>query len=852
MKGDGDYNQPKASNSFLLLPAIFFIVIFMVSCNSTKRVESGQYLLANNGILYRPLEQNKEGKNNILNNKITEIPGSEIAKLAEPPELSVSQLSSYIKQKPNTKILGLIPLHLYEYNLPDPERTKERRVIKNNRIDEKNKKIEEENKLRAEKGKNPKPYKSKDPKAFSGEWLMNVGEPPVILDSGLMGASVDQLTKYLHTKGYFDGKVSDSVHTQGKKADIFYIIRSGKSYKIVNVKYSLDDSALGPLVYKDTVHSLINKGDNYDEDVLKSERERITKVLKEDGYYAFSKEYINYEVDTNRTTKEVTITVDIKKYAYLDPQKPDSVIETFHRQYYINNVIVQMDYNPNVPDYSPTDTVKDKDYCIVSPQGRMSFFPKILLSKILIKPHELFKISNLENTYAGLTQMKEFRYINIKWIQLKDSSKLDCYIQLMPNTMQSFNAEIVGDYSGAWGAQLDGSYQNIDLFKGAEVLQLKLKYSWQAQTLLTNETPQAGIITKSFLFNTQDIGPELSLTIPRPLFPFEIVHINPAVATPQTAFKVSYDYQVQPDYQRDILTLGYSYDWNLSKVVHSGVTLFEENFVNATTSPIFQDALKATNNFFLENSFNTHAITDFRYTFIFNNQALTKRKNLDYIKVDLEASGLLIHELDQVIKSEDVLLGIPYSHYIKSDIDFRDYFVLSKDDKLAFRFIAGAGVPLLDNQGQQLPFDRSFWAGGSNDIRAWAARTLGPGSNNQFLSVEQIGDIKLEGNIEYRVNLIKFFGLAGFIDAGNVWLMNKNPSIPHGEFEWGGSYAFYNQIAVGTGIGFRFDFTYFLFRLDLGVPLIDPSITPEWSKTDFRETAQLKRLTFNYGIGFPF
>ena len=439
----------------------------------------------------------------------------------------------------------------------------------------------------------------------------------------------------------------------------------------------------------------------------------------------------------------------------------------------------------------------------------------------------MFKVVNVENTYAGLTQMKEFRYINIKWVQLKDSSKLDCYIQLMPNTRQSFNAEVIGNNTGgALGAQADGSYQNMNLFKGGEVFQVKLKYLIQAQTLLANTTQSSGLATKNLIFNTQDIGPEVSVAVPRPLFPFQIFQINPAVAAPQTALKVSYDFQIQPQYQRDIFTMGYTYAWNATKLSHWGITLFEENFVNAINSSAFITALEETHNFFLLNSFTTHAITDGRATFIYNDQVLTKQKHFFYTKADIEVSGLAIHEVDQVFHSQDQLLGIPYSHYVKLDADGRYYKVLSKDDKIAARFIAGIGVPMLNDAGEQLPFDRSFWAGGSDDIRAWPARALGPGGNNQFVTVEQIGDIKLEGNVEYRLNLIKFFGLAFFVDAGNVWLLNKNPSIPHGEFETEGPYAFYNQIAVGTGMGFRFDFTYFLFRLDLGMPLYDPAVFP--------------------------
>jgi len=742
------HNQLRKIKKILKL-CMALVILVLISCNPAKRVEKGQYLLKKNVIVYRSLVPPKPPKSKLgnIDNKIASIPESEFAKLALPPELSESQLEAYIKQKPNTKILGLIPLHLLEYNLVDPEMAKEKRLVKNQKIDEKNKRIAGKNDVRIKEGKKPRAFKSKEPKVFSREWLMGVGEAPVILDSNLMSGSLFQITKYLHTKGYFDGKVGDSVHISGNRAEVIYIVRAGKPYKIRSVKYQLDDTSLAGIIYKDTVNSLMIRGDNFDEDILKAERDRMTKVLKDNGYYAFSKEYIDFDIDTNRSTKVVGLTVNVKKYAYADPVKTDSVIETEHHLYMINRVIVQMGFNPSIP-YVAGDTTLENGYVIVGPVGGMAFLPKILLSKIYIKPGDLFRIASVENTYAGLNQMKQFRYVNIRWLLAKDSNKLDCFIQLMPNTKQSFSSEVIGDNTGGfWGAQADGTYQNNNLLKGAEVLQVKLRYALQAQTLLPGEQP-AGLVTKSVTFNTQDIGPEVGLLVPRPLNIFKLIPVNPSIANPQTSFKVLYDFQIQPDYQRDILTLSYGYDWNCWNHDHINITLFEMNFVSAITSQRFRDALRSTNDFFLENSFKNQLIPDSRITWIFNNQNLAKLHNYDYIKISLEGSGVaLMNLVGHEVKKHDTVLGVPLSHYVKGDIDYRHFIILSKDDKLAFRAILGAGIPLLNDAGQQLPFDKSFWAGGSNDIRAWTARTLGPGANSNLVSVEQIGDIKMEVNV---------------------------------------------------------------------------------------------------------
>jgi outer membrane protein assembly factor BamA len=832
---------------------ILALATLFASCNPAKRLESGQYLLTKNNVVYQSQLTAKPQKNNLINNNITAIPGSEIQKLALPPELAVNQILAYVKQKPNTKILGGIPLHLLVYNLVDPEKMKEKRVLKDRKIDEKNKKIEEKNIIREQKDKKPRPYKSKEPKAFSREWVRGVGEAPVILDSVYMAGSVEQIRRYLHTKGYFDASVRDSVHVKGNYAEVFYIIRQGKPYTINRVTYELDDTTLANVIYKDSVNSLIRDGANYDEDALKNERDRITKVLKDDGYYAFSKEYIHYDIDTNASTKKASITIGIKKYAYLYAGRTDSVIETLHSKYFIRRVIIQMGYNPVEPNYVASDTTFSNGYIITYPHSSPEYHPHSILSKIYIKPGDMYESVNVENTYSGLSQLKAFRYVNIHWVPLADSNKLDCYIQLMPNTKLSMALEAVGNNTGGdWGLQGDVLYQDNNLLKGAEILQVKLKGAWEAQTLISGSNTNNGDLSKGLTLNTFEIGPDISLSVPRPLNVFNLIRINPAIANPQTAFRIIGDYQNQPSYQRYIVTGSYGYDWNCWKHDHMNITLFEVNYVNAINSQAFIDNIIATGNFFLRNSFTTHAITDGRVTWIFNNQALTKLRNFDYLKISGEWSGFLLHLVDHWLNQPDQIIANPYSHYVKADIDYRHYIVLSKDDKLAFRFLAGAGLPLLNDAAQELPFDKSYWAGGSNDIRAWAARTLGPGASNQSLVVAQVGDIKLEANEEYRLNVIKFFGLAFFLDEGNIWLLNKNPSVLHGEFELSGRYGFLNELAVGTGVGFRFDFTYFVFRVDLGLPLVDPTKDNSWSLPQIHDTFVIRRLAVNYGIGFPF
>ncbi|HTB06027.1 MAG TPA: BamA/TamA family outer membrane protein, partial [Bacteroidia bacterium] len=803
-----------------------------------------EYLLSQNRIIYPDLANSKT-----LAGKLTSLPGEQIAILTLPPEIAVKQLMAYIKQKPNTKILGILPFHLLVYNLVDPEKEAEDVVLKKRKIDDKNKKIDEKNIIREQQHKKLKKHKSY--RRTFGEWLMSVGEPPVILDSVLIRNSVKQLTLLLQSKGYFECRVSDSVRAKVHKAVVLYYIRLGKPHKIKNVQYEIEDPELAPFIFADSVSCLIKLGDNYNADNFQNERERITRKLNDEGFYAFSKSYVHYDIDSNMGHHQMNVIIGIKKYAVQDSAYRDSIIETPHKRFYINNMYVQMQYNPATPNALGTlDTLMVDSTTFLNPTGQLRFHPKRILAKIFFRKGDLYSISNVEYTYTGLSQLKVFRYVNIKFERVSPQSNLlNCYIQLMPNTRQSIALEGVGNNTGgALGVQGDLAYQNNSIFKGAELLQIKFKYGLEAQTLLSG-TSQSTDVGKTLSLNTIDFGPEISLSVPRALIPFTIIPVKPR-ANPQTALKFTYDYQQQTEYTREIATIGYHYDWNMTDKWHVTWKFIEVSFVNAINSDAFLNAIKNTDNFILLSSFTTHTINDGGVTFIYNGQNQTKPHSFNFLRLDAELSGFVPHYVDQSLNAPDKLFGNPYSHYVLGQVDFRHYFLLDKEEKIVVRALAGTGIPIINDTIKELPFDKSFWAGGSDDIRAWAARTLGPGGYNLPAIIAQVGDIKLEANIEYRVSLIKLLGLGFFIDAGNVWLLNKNPQEPNANFLLTGPNNFLNQVAVGGGIGLRFDFTYFVFRFDFGVPFRDPAkpAGQEW----LFNTPLLNRTELNLGIGYPF
>ena len=801
-----------------LLPGIVIVFIFS-SCHSAKRVAANRYLLTQNVFMYRSAK-------------------NLVSQLVVPPQIAPDQLLAYVKQKPNTKIVGLIPLHLLIYNLVDSARDSQRKIMRNQRID---RKYREKNEKRISEGKKPIPESvvaAKKARRTFGEVLMDAGESPVILDSSLMRSSLKQIKLYLQSKGYYNCKVGDSVSISNKKAKVFYIIEPGKPYRINSIKYSFEDTSIASEIYSDTANCLISKGDIFDYDVFQKERDRITHQFNDDGYYAFSRQYVNYKIDSNLKANKMNVVIDIKKYARQDKNNPDSIIPSSHPRYHIRNVTIQMQYNPAITEYSPTDTLLVANYSIVYPGKKIKFKPKILISKIFIQKGDVYQVSNVENTYTGIAQLKAFRYVNVKLVPAEsDSNLLDCYIQLMPITKQSFVIEAVGNNTGGdLGIQGDFVYENNSLFRGAEVLQVKLKGGYEAQKLVNSSDNST--INKIIPLNTLDFGPEIDIRIPR-----NPIKLNPR-DNPQSVFKISFDYQDHPTYySRNIAGGAYALDWNnLKGTQHYSLKFPEINYVFATVYPNFQTQLDSTHNYFLQNSFSNHLITDLAISRIFDDQGLTKKHGFNFLKLSIEESGLILKE----IFKNDTIARVPFSYYIKGEADWRHYFVLSKDDKLVFRFMAGAGIPL--GNTEEMPFDKSFWAGGSNDIRAWQARSLGPGDGPQNYLLDEIGDIKIEFNQEYRFNLIKFLNLAVFFDEGNIWLFNKNPSIPGGNFDLSGPHMFLREFAWGTGVGFRFDFTYFVFRIDLGFPLHNPSLP----KQILFNAQPLYRTVVNFGIGYPF
>lgn len=743
--------------------------------------------------------------------------------------IEMEELESIIKQKPNKRILGVLRFHLSVYNLADNGKdTKVRNYFKN-----------------------------------------TIGEKPVIIDSMLTLKSNKQLQLYMFKKGYFNASVKDSTVYHKKKAYVTYKITPQTPYKINQTFYEIAGASIRSNVLPDTLNSKIKSGDNYDEDVLSDERDRITRMLKNSGFYDFSSDFIHYAVDSNLNNHKVNVYLKI-----YNPPSADTSITVEHRKHYIHKIYVIPNYDSKNPRATYKDTLYYNGYYFLY-NNDLIFRPSIIAQHTFIKEKELYQLRNVEETYKKLNDLKAFRVNNILFAENKSIKGeypfLDCYIYLSPFTKQSFTTEVEGISragTGQLGTAANLVYINRNLFDGAENLEVKLRGGIEFQPSITDVNNQSITGTTFNSFNTQEWGPEINLLIPQFLLPIKPERFS-KYFTPKTKITAIYNFQENLDFKRQIFNLSYGYTWQETATKRHFFNPAEINLVNINQKTSLSRFLEAIPNPFIRNSYISHITAGGRYTFLYNNQDLKKSRNFVFFRGSVEGAGnilYLLHEATNQPKdslNRYLIFNTPFAHYVKTDYDFRNYFAVNDHQRMVARIAFGFGIPLKNLN--VLPIEKSYFGGGSNGIRAWVARSLGPGAYDDTTGINAIrlGDMNIEGNLEYRFDLIKFLKGALFLDAGNIWILKPDPLRPNAEFKVD---QFLSQMALGGGAGMRFDFNFFVFRLDIGNKIYDPSLKPEdkwvfrkifdhvW-KEEFARTHnnfKYRFTTINFGIGYPF
>lgn len=824
---------------FLLTP----LVLLEFSCRPTRKLQPQQYLV---------------DKVEITNIKATNLPKE--------------NLEAFYRQKPNRKLLREFHFFVWWYNLFNEDNLRRKKIKRNIRYDHKNlekvKRFEKKNARRRRKGKKAKVPKLKDKESpLLLESIRDIGEPPVIYDSVLTEQTRFQLQKYLFSKGYFNNQVKDTVELirSTQRAKIKYYLLPERPFVVNKITYHLEDKELGALILQDTANSLLDVGMQYDEEKFQAERQRITDFALNNGYFYFENAYVVFKADSSQLDHTVWLKIQLKQFSRSYNSNTDSLVLVNHPRYRLANVYVITEPTIGNPrDVYFADTITSNRRKIKFLLNKpLAYKRRIILSNNDLYPGQYYRKDTALQTYKQLLGLGVFRNVNIQFFDnFTKNNSLDCYIVCNPLIKQSITAETEGtNTSGNLG--LDGSilYQNRNFFKGGELVQLKLQASIAAQRNLTKDSSDTeGLNSVQNLqktFNTVQFGPELSFSVPRALFPFSLFSFRKD-KEPRTYIKTSFNYQTRQQFDRIIYDINYGFSFKtFNKQVRHDIVPFEAYAVWANLQPSFRKELLALNDAFLLNSFQDHITTVSKYVISFTSKESTVngKRTAYYAKLNLQSSGNILREFYKLTGQPTdtagryLIFNIPFAQFLKTDIDIRVYMPVRKKSRVVYRVAGGIGKPLA-NLGW-LPYEQSFFSGGPNSVRAWRARTLGPGGYNppadNLARFDKIGDILLEGNIEYRFHMIRSFYGALFVDAGNVWRLYPDKSKPGGEFQLN---TFADQIAIGGGLGIRWDLSFFVLRLDLAVPMKDPKFAPGNRWTFNKQPWQY--TVANFGIGYPF
>jgi len=732
-------------------------------------------------------------------------------------EIKLSEIEDFIQQKPNRSFLWTKP-YLNFYNLT--HNGKKRKFLK-----------------------------------FTGFYKLGniIGEEPVILDSSLIEKTKKQFNIYLKNRGYYNSKITDSIYLKHKKAEVYYFIETYKPYIINNVKYSFKDPSIKKLILSDTVKSFIKPGKRFDIDYLDKERNRITVLMNNNAYYFFNTQYIHYEIDSNLNNKKVNIKLIIDNF---DEQiTANDKIKTSHKKYKIASVSVIQDYDIQQA-YKQKDKYFDSFDTITVKGIKFYFRPDFLVNQralakhIYIKKDEFYNLKTVKETYRHLSRMGAYRLVNIRFLPNNDNHTLDCIIQLSPFASQSYTAQLEGtNSSGNLGIAGNLQYNHNSLFGGGENFNIKFFGGIEMQTAVTGDNNE--IIP----FNAKEAGIETSIRFPVFLLPFRSDKFIRNQA-PKTIISFSFDYQNRPDYKRSISTGRFGYLWRSIKYFKHNFNLLSLSSIDVPyKNPVFVEEVLDKNPG-LKYSFDNQFIIASNYIVTFSNQKERKNKNYFFTRFLIESSGNLLNlynkNFDKQPNNEAYkIFGIQYSQYLKTDADIRYYQKINEFSKLVYR--AFGGISYAYGNSEVVPYDKQYFSGGANGLRAWQIRSLGPGSyyKPNEIRIYQTSDIKLEFNLEYRFKLFWILESALFTDAGNIWAVNKLEQSPDAKF----TNTFYKQLAVDGGIGLRFDFSFFLLRFDYGWKLRDPKERENKRWIIFSDNYDFfssKTGTFNFSIGYPF
>lgn len=672
-------------------------------------------------------------------------------------------------------------------------------------------------------------------------WIKNkLGKPPVLFDSLMPPKNADVLQKVLFNRGYFNASVNYQINHKPKTAKVIYRGRPGTRFTLSQVVLPQEQTELFRLIRQMQAGSLLKVGKPYDLQLLSDEITRISTEIKNKGFFYFSPDYLSFKADTvNSPPHQVALYLQIKSEV-----PPEVLTVQKIRQIYI------------LPDYlldahqtaSLRDTLFYKDYIFIQPRDDLK--PKVIAENIFFKPGITYSRFQHDLTLSRLMDLNVFKFANIKFVKVEsDPSLLDVFIYLTPWEKKSVRAEVqlVTKSNNYTGPKIQTSFRNRNTFKGAEELKIGVDFGFETQ--ISGQQPSN--------LNSFETGLSTEILVPRIIAPFRF-RTDSIPVIPKTRFALSYKYLSRVQYYNlNSFNFSFGYKWNSIYRQHE-LNPLEINLVQtSSTTAAFDSLLNANDQ--LRNSFENQFIVGTNYSFTYSNKADLKKRNTFYFNANIDVAGNLL-SLGQMlvtnarldVNDPGAILGNAYAQFTRFAFDVRHYRRLNRKSSLAGRLILGAGFPY--GNSSTLPYIKQFFVGGTNSIRGFRARSVGPGiyqpaENEGGILIDQTGDIKLEGNLEYRFDIYGYLKGAAFLDVGNIWLTRENPDQPGSQFQFN---TFSRQLAVASGLGLRVDASFFVLRFDFGIPLRKPQ---GWVINDIKwgdKAWRKQNVILNIGIGYPF
>ncbi len=808
----------------------------------------------------------KENERLLLRQRIVNVPST----------IDREEMSGYYAQRENRKFLWvmtpLVEVYYWGERNYDPEKYVKKKAKVDEKFDRKIARTGSQKKINEYEFRRQKKIERLNNLIENGNLRMQWGEPVAVFDSALMASSAETFEDYLFSKGYFRNRVTAQVNypqtgLNPRTVTVAYIAEPGPAFAIDSIIYEVPDSLMLRLILQSKRNSLLKEGKRYDQSDLTLERDRMDALMRDNGYYDFSRQYIDYQIDTAALASDHRI---LLKIIVNEPAK-----RGYHKQFTIDSVNFTTDAGPTAGNFIERKSRTYRD--INFHYAEKNYNLKILSQRVFLQTGQVYSRTRTFNTQRQLSNVDAFKFININFDTAGGRFIANIFSSPLPRYEWS-NEAGVSVTQGFPGPFYSLAFRKRNIFKGLENFELSGRFGFEGVASAT-----AGDVYKSL-----EAGVNASLTFPQFLFPFnERTRFKLAEYNPKTRLTTGYSFTSRPEYTRSAISLNAAYTWQNNRnraysLTPLSISVIDTSSVSGAFKSFLSEQLEA-GNFTLYNSFRPSFVNSAIFSVAWNqNEYGNNERSSGFIRATIENGGLIWNWLDTALVTQ---FDLQYFKYLRFGLDIRRINVINSNTTVAYRFNGGLAYSYATNKS--LPYEKFFFAGGSNSVRAWRPRRLGPGSYKPEFStkpdvdglysysIEKPADILLEASLEVRKKLFGFVSGAIFIDAGNVWLfetLTKRALVGGVEQEIANGNAqfrldqFYKEIAVGTGFGLRFDFTFLILRFDVGMKVVDPARDENdrfvldkvrfWKPyavesngvwTDFKEP-----VIYNVGIGYSF